>query len=115
LPIFKDVGYGDEFEAGIAVNIEERWVNGRACKEGVSGIRKGPSCEGEGGDKSTEMDEVIGRDGCPMSFCEVGENGVDEAIMRESIAEDTVVHPAMESLNDFRRGREIHVRDPERL
>jgi hypothetical protein len=115
LTILKNVGDGDEFEAGVAVNAEEGRIDGRTCEEGVSGIRKCPACEGEGGHKSAKMDEVISRDGYPVSLCEVVENGVDEAIMRHRIAEDAVIHPVVESLDHFRWGREIHVRNPEGL
>ncbi len=50
-----------------------------------------------------------------MSLVKVGQDGFDQAIVWHCITKDTMVYPAMEGLDHFWRGKEIHVRNPEGL
>ena len=50
-----------------------------------------------------------------MPFVQIGQDGFDQAIVWHRITEDPVLHPLVEGLNDFRRGEEIHVCNPEGL
>ena len=82
-------------------------------ERGFAGLAEGADGEGERGDEAAEVDDVIERDCGVPAVAQVGEDGVVEAVVGLGVAENAVVHAAVEGVEDAGSGQEIHIGHPE--
>ena len=59
LGILENIGHGNELKSAVTMDIEEGWVHRSACEEGLSRIGECPACQGKGGYKSPEVNEML--------------------------------------------------------
>jgi len=105
----------EEFHGGVIVNAEEGGVNGSAGEEGVAGFSEGAGGEGEGGDEAAKVNDLFFGRGVADAVLQVALEGFDKGGVGDGVAEDAVVNALADGGDDFGRGGEVHVSDPERI
>ncbi len=113
LAIDFDMVGGEEFHGGVMVNAKEGRVGGGAGEEGVAGFSKGAGGEGEGGDEAAEVDDFFFGRGVADAGLEVALEGFDEGGVGDGVAKDAVIDALPNDGDDFGRGGEVHVGNPE--
>lgn len=108
-----DVVDGDQFRVRIVMHADEGWIDRGAGHQRIACFAKCATSKREGGDESAEVDDVFDGYLRLAALLEVLNNRIVQALMRLRIAENSVINPAVQGIeNAWRRGK-IHVSHPE--
>ena len=97
------------------MDAEKRRIDRGAGHHRLSRLAKGPRGKRQSRHQTTEMHDVFEGHGGVAALAQVLEDGFVQAVVGLGIAEDSVVHPPPQGLQDGRCRGEIHVRHPERI